>query len=153
MRGLCLAAGAVAALAAYPVETQAADLGTLRAHLFYTGTGRLSKDILSDKTFQGWNTIIGEGSAEEPANDLVVTAELRSRKGKENVDTPVEIVVRGRGDRVLARRRFTGALTSAQGRTVLPVFVPDVGCAGALNITATFGKQRKTARVELNCGE
>ncbi|HEX9963625.1 MAG TPA: hypothetical protein VGB04_01425 [Allosphingosinicella sp.] len=49
-------------------------------HLFYENTGRLSKDISPPVEFTGWNTVIGEGSAEDAADDLLVTVEVRGRR-------------------------------------------------------------------------
>jgi len=126
-------------------------LGQIKAQLYYEGTGRLSPDILTAKDFALWNTIIGEGSAEEIANDLFVSVELASN-GQRNLATPLRITVRGRG-RVLAERTFTGILTSKGGRISKGLYLRDAGCAGPVTIEARFGDQRRTASLDLACGE
>ena len=159
-RGLHAAAAAAVMLAS--VTANAAEIGRIRAHLVYEETGRLSPDILSQPDFLAWNTIIGEGSAEEIANDLLVLVEvIGSTGGEENIDGPLEISVR-RGEGLTvgrpsgnanARRRFDSLLTSDQGRVWKALFLPDVGCAGRLEIAATIGRSTRRATLDLVCGD
>lgn len=145
-----------------PAAAQAAEIGRIRAHLVYEETGRLSPDILSQPDFIAWNTIIGEGSAEENANDLLVLVEvIGATGGEENIDGPLEIRVR-RGEGLTvgrpsgnanARRRFDSMLTSERGRVWKALFLPDVGCAGRLEIAATIGRSTRRATLDLVCGE
>jgi hypothetical protein len=140
----------VALLAAQPA---AATLGDIRMHLFYQETGRLSPDISPPNDFTGWNTVIGEGSAEEAADDLLVVAEVRTT-GEQNVETPLRIVARGGpGNRVLAQRSWTGLLTSTQGRAYLPLYVPGASCAGEIRVTVTLGRATRSETLTLACGE
>ena len=54
-------------------------LGKSEAHLYYTGTGELSADLLAgDEPFSGWNTVIGEGPSGGAADDMLVVATLVS---------------------------------------------------------------------------
>ena len=157
--GWCAAAATAALL--LPAAADAAEIGRIRAHLVYEETGRLSPDILSEPGFIAWNTISGEGSAEEIANDLLVMVEVIGSGGEENIDQPLEIRVRaGEGLTVgrpigspNARRRFDSLLTSEQGRAWKALYLPDVGCAGRLEISATIGRSSRRETIDLVCGE
>lgn len=72
----------LAAMLAAPQAGSAPTVGAFRMQLFYEDSGRLSKDISPPVEFTGWNTIIGEGSAEEAASDLLVTVEVRGPPGE-----------------------------------------------------------------------
>ena len=133
------------------LQASGPTLGDIRMHLFYQGSGRLSADVSPPADFAGWNTVIGEGSAEEPATDLLVVAELRA-SGEQNVTTPLRVTVQS-GRRVLATRTFNGTLTSEAGRAYLPVWLRDVTCAGEIRVEVTFGRQRRSERLTLSCGE
>lgn len=131
----------------------AASLTDIRMHLFYEGTGRLSSDLTEQPGgFAGWNVIIGGGDAEEPANDLLIVAELQ-RPGEEFVRTPLRIVVTDAKGKYLASREFRTFLIPKGGRVSLPVWVPNVGCAGDVKVNVRFGKQIKTETIGLQCGE
>lgn len=142
-----MAAAMMQGAAAAPVT-----LGEIRMHLFYAETGRLSRDISPPNEFAGWNTIIGEGSAEENANDLLVVVELRTR-GEQNFTTPLSVVARDRRGRVLGQRRFAGGLTGENGRAYQALYLADAGCAGPITVTATIGRQTRRETLALNCGE
>ncbi|HEX8622069.1 MAG TPA: hypothetical protein VF718_08860 [Allosphingosinicella sp.] len=126
-------------------------VGKIRMQLFYEDSGRLSADISPPSDFSGWNTVIGEGSAEEPANDLLVTVELVTG-AVESVAEPLTVTVRG-NRKVLGQRRFADVLTSADGRTWKALWLTDVGCAGHVEVTATIGRSTRKAAVSLDCGE
>lgn len=131
------------------------ELVRVEAHLFYKGTGRLSDNLLGRaEPFVGWNTIIGEGSADEIADDLVVEARLASVDGKEKIITgPVALVVRNGKGKLIGSRTWTNVLTSKDGTVVLPLWLNDVGCAGELKVSARYNGQTRTARLALDCGE
>lgn len=119
--------------------------------LYYENSGRLSKDISPPVEFSGWNTIIGEGSAEEAAGDLLVTVEVRGPPG-EFIEQPLTLVARAKG-KVLAQRKFDTLLTTAEGRTWKALWLNDVGCAGRIEVTATIGKSSRKSAISLDCGE
>jgi hypothetical protein len=146
-----LTALAAVAAAATQAAAPAATIGDIRMHLFYQETGRLSPDISPPSEFVGWNTIIGEGSAEESAEDLLIVAELRTL-GEQSLRGPLTITARA-GRRLLAQRRFDSILTSEQGRVFLPLWLKEVGCAGEIRVEVSYGRQRKGEALALNCGE
>lgn len=122
----------------------------IQIHLLYEESGRLSADISADPSFTAFNTIIGEGSAEENANDLLVTAVIEG-PGEHNLATPLILTIRNEQGRVLARRRIAGML--AGERTFRSLAVYDAGCAGTLTVTAQLGASTRSEQVALVCGE
>lgn len=149
-----IASAIVAALALATASEQgsSARIGAVRAQLWYEESGRLSNNIAPPASPTLWNTPIGEGDAQESANDMLVTVEVLAR-GRQNVETPLRIEVRGRGGRMLAQRQVPSMLTSEQGRTVQALWVPNVGCAGPVQVTARLGRLSRSARIDFNCGE
>ncbi|HEX8512113.1 MAG TPA: hypothetical protein VF688_03305 [Allosphingosinicella sp.] len=141
----------LAAMLAPPTAPPAPKVGAFRMQLFYESSGRLSKDISPPVEFTGWNTIIGEGSAEEGANDLLVSVEVRGPAG-EFIEQPLTLVARA-GGKVLAQRRFEGLLTNVEGRTWKALWLNDVGCAGTIEVTATIGRSTRKSEISLDCGE
>jgi hypothetical protein len=141
----------LAAMLAVPAAAPEPRVGAFRMQLFYENSGRLSKDISPPVEFTGWNTIIGEGSAEEAANDLMVSVEVRGPPG-EFIEQPLTLVARAKG-KVLARRSFDGLLTNVQGRTWRALWLNDVGCAGRIEVTATIGRSTRKSELSLDCGE
>lgn len=136
---------AAAALAAQTPAPVAAELGNIRMHLFYRGSGELSENIAPPAQFAGWNTLF-------EADDMVVVAELRTT-GQQNIDRPLRIVARGQGNRVLGQRSYRSILTSSEGRAYLPLYLNDVACAGNVQVTVTFGRQIRTETLTFECGE
>lgn len=138
-------------LLATPAATSSApSVGAIRMQLFYEETGRLSKNIAPPAEFTGWNTIIGEGSAEEAANDLLVTVEVRGAPGE---DVGQLHVVARSGKKVVAQRRFDNLLTTVQGRTWKALWLSNVGCAGRIEVTAAIGRSTRKSAIDLDCGE
>lgn len=135
-----------------PAPVPPSELGEIRMHLFYEATGRLSRDISPPNEFSGWNTIIGEGSAEEYADDLLVVVEIRA-SGHHFLETPLRIVARGRNNRIIAQRRFASTLTSGAGRAYRPLWLNGVGCEGRIVVTASYGSRSRSETLSLDCGE
>ena len=143
----------VASLTLLAAASQATPtLTDIRMHLFYEATGRLSPDLTQQTDFAGWNVIIGEGSAEEPANDLLVVAELKT-SDEEFVRTPLRIFVTDAKGKTLASREYRTFLIPKGGRAYLPVWVKNAGCAGTVKVNVRFGNQRRLETLELECGE
>lgn len=127
-------------------------LGKPQVRLWYQETGRLSDDIAPPRDFVLWNTIIGEGEAEEAADDALFTIEVRTQ-GQQFVRRPLTLsAVDGRG-KVLARRTYKSVLTSDAGKVVLPLWVRDVGCAGTVVFSAGIGVEQQSFTLEFACGE
>lgn len=129
-----------------------ARLTDIRMHLFYEETGRLSPDISPPRQFSAWNTVIGGGEAEEPANDLLVVVELEA-DGERFESSPLRITARNERGRVLGDRRFDSLYTSPAGRAYRPLWLRDATCAGIVTVTATLGDQAQSETLTLHCGE
>ena len=144
--------GLILALAAAAAQPATGELGEIRMHLFYTYSGQLSDDVSPPRAFAGWNTVIGEGDALEPADDLLVAVEVRT-DGHQFVEGPLHVTAHGRDGRLIAERRLEAVLTSDGGSSFTGLWLNDVGCEGEIRVTATFAEQARTETLELNCGE
>ena len=122
----------------------------IQARLLYEQSGALSVDISDNPDFTAWNTIIGEGSASENANDLLVTAVIRG-PGEHNLDAPLTITARDEDGKVLATRTVKTIL--AETTTYLSMVVYDAGCAGTMRLEARLGQSVRREEISLDCGE
>lgn len=136
------------------------EMGDIQARLFYSETGRLSDDLLArKKPFVFWNTIIGEGDAEENADDLFVSIALSVGKfgtpeeNEQNLDAPLTITATDEKGKVLGLRTARNLLTGRRGSTTVGLWLSDVTCAGAVTIQARYADQVKTAVLKMACGE
>lgn len=146
-----------AVMAGQPVTPQL-KITAIEARLFYGYSGRLSDDLLKrDPAFAGWNTIIGEGAADEPADDLLVSVRVEplvKPAGNEGIFSDQSVVVTATANgKVIAKRTFTGTLTNEAGVSWKGLYLRDIGCAGTLKIEAVAGSQRKVASLQFDCGE
>ncbi len=149
---LALATGLSASALAAPQN--GVTIGGLRAHLFYERSGVLSDDVLArDPPFSGWNTVIGEGDAGEPAENLLVIARLDNPGAEAFLDEKVTIRVSGEKGKKLKERVFSGVLLAERGTVHLPMWIDDAGCLGAVTITVTFRRQSASKPLQLMCGE
>jgi hypothetical protein len=120
--------------------------------LWYEETGRLSNNILETDEFYLWNTIIGEGSAEEQANDTLFTIDLRS-DGEQFIDQGLTLTAINSEGAVIAQRTYDSVLTGTNGKMTAALWVQNVGCAGTVIFKATFGQATRTASLDFDCGE
>ncbi len=148
------------ALALFAAAAAHVELGDIQARLFYSETGRLSDDLLArKKPFALWNTVIGEGDAEENADDLLVSVTLNAGKfgtpeeNEQNVDGPLTIKATDEKGKVLGTRTFKNMLTGVGGSITLALWLNDVTCAGKVTVQARFAGQLKSAVLEMYCGE
>lgn len=152
-RLLILSAGLL--LAAPASAADGVTLGKLTAQLYYKDSGTLSKDILNRKpAFSGWNTGAGEGDAEEPAEDLLVSVTL-ANPGDDGVflDETLELWATNAKGKEIARRKFTGILVPYKGNVSNPLWLQDIQCVGLLVLHAKFRGKETKAQVSLDCGE
>lgn len=153
MRGTIAAALGAAAMtaAAWGAGAPPVKIEAVRLQLFYATTGTLSDDM--SKTPDGWwNTTIGEGAAKEPADDMLVSVVLSSVNDEEVVTAPITLIARGDKNKVLGKRVFRGAFLKHH-RVVLPLLLTGIPCAGAMTVEASYAGQKKSAKVNMACGE
>jgi hypothetical protein len=149
---LALVAGATGPARAAPDD--GVSIKGLRAHLFFERSGTLSKDLIArDPPFSGWNTVIGEGEANEPADNLLVVASLDNPGEEAFLDEKATIRVTGEKNKRLKERVFRGLLLGEHGKLHLPMWIDNAGCLGSITISVTFRKQSLSKSLQLMCGE
>lgn len=155
---MLLLASAAFAQAGGPASS--VTMGDVEVRLFYKETGRLSDNVLGrKKDFTFHNTVIGEGDAEESADDVLVSVAMSAGKfgtpedNHKFVNSPVELVARDRTGRILGRRKHDSVLTSYAGKDVKVLWLNDVTCTGEVTITALYAGKSKSTKVVMGCGE
>lgn len=143
-----------AGLAASAASAQAVEarIDAIAVQLVYQTSGTLSDDIAPPARFVAWNTVIGEGDAREPANDIVVSVRLSIPQAQGNGDVPLAITVRKAGGKTIAHRRIATQFFD-KGSSVHTLHVQSATCLGRLTVEARLGTQAKSAQVALMCGE
>ena len=105
----------------------------------------------SSAGFHGWNTVIGEGSADEPANNMLVVVHLQSN-GHHFIQKPLKIEVFG-NNKLITQEKQSALLTDAKGRVAVPVWVKDMGCAGNVIIRVDLAGSIVEESLSFDCGE
>lgn len=128
-------------------------LKSMSAMLFYTNTGKFSQNILDNPNFSLWNTIIGEGSAEEPSSETLVLIEVVG-DGSPDVSSSDKLTVttQVRGMPPI-KRRVGNFLFSRAGTHFEAIWLYDTGC-GVTTISAQLnGEPPITKTLDFECGE
>jgi hypothetical protein len=128
------------------------SLAQIRAQLLYETSGTLSKDLLAEPNFVGWNLVASGDEGREAANDLLVSVVLHSVASEAEINLPLTVTAKTLKGKVLGRRTYRLVVTT-KGRVTGFLFLPDATCAGGIVIEAVYGKQRKSAEIDLDCGE
>ncbi|MEP0190556.1 MAG: hypothetical protein ABJP70_08035 [Erythrobacter sp.] len=146
-----------AAFAAFGIAASAqANEGNPRitditAHMFYEQSGDISEDITSEPDFTGWNVVIGEGSASENVNDVMVMVLIEADE-EVYAEAVLSITVRaGENNEVVAQRSIDGLLLDE--KTHRAIMIDDAGCMGEITIEAKFGSSVRKETIRLECGE
>lgn len=127
-------------------------LEAIEARLIYQTSGALSENVAPPSDFALWNTVIGEGSAAEPATDFLVQVRLATTTEQANATDSLIVTVRDAQGKVMASRRFEHVFLD-EHRAIVSLQVTDATCAGPVTIEARFGRQTRTARIDFACGE
>jgi hypothetical protein len=122
----------------------------VEARLLYEKSGTLSEDITDNPNFWGFNVIIGEGSAKENANDLLVTAVIVG-PGQHNLRSPLKLIARDESGKLISTRTIEDILV--EPKTYRSMLLHEVGCVGTISLTAQLGQSVRTEEVQLGCGE
>jgi hypothetical protein len=133
-------------------QSTAVTIDDIQVHLFLEISGALSKNVAPPAAPALWNTIIGEGDAEEPANDFLVVVHLSGAPGKFVKQSLIVTVGRAGEKKPISERRFETLLFGPEGKLTKPVFVTNATCA-PVRITASTGSIRKSTNVDFRCGE
>jgi hypothetical protein len=124
----------------------------IHAQFFYENSGTLSENVAPPAKFDIWNTVIAEGSAKEPATDVLVSVVLKVPGDAEvSIHGPLTLTVRA-GKTILAQRSFREMLLE-RGTVTKGVWLRDGACKGKVTIEAAIGATHKTVPVIFGCGE
>jgi hypothetical protein len=133
-----------------PAHDKDFRVSDLRAQFLYERSGTLSVDITDNPRFNVFNSVIGEGSAAEPASDLLVSAVVTG-PDERILTVPLVITVRNEKGKLVASRTITRIL--AGKAYVRSILLKDVGCAGPLGLEARLGKSVRREKINMLCGE
>ena len=126
------------------------QIADIEMRFLYERSGTLSDDITAIKDFTAWNTLIGEGSAKEPASDVLVAVRMTAFGEVHD-------------ERTLTIRAFDSDRNPLAERTINGVGIKDSGyahmlleqstCEGEIILEAAIGDQTMSEKIELFCGE
>jgi hypothetical protein len=119
-----------AAVAASAVSTalaaEAPKIATIRAQLYFEGSGKFSDDVLESGEPTLWNTIIGEGGAGAPSNFTLVTVEVQ---GKDVAVARSKCrSARGYKRKIVGQRTIDVSLYDEKTKFFAPLWLYDTGC-------------------------
>ena len=135
-----------------PAQSPQPAVADIKAYLIYESSGTLSDNIAPPVKFHGWNTLIGEGDARQPANDVLVMAVVSGPRGS-LVPGPLSLTISDRRTkRILVSRTIDNLLFGANGEVTKGVFVPDATCT-PLEIEASIGASRRSTTLDFACAE
>lgn len=138
------------ALLATTQRTRIIWIDHIEMRLLYAYSGTLSEDISKPFEFSAWNTVIGEGEAKEPADDVLVTVHMGSMPTARF--EPVTITAKDGNGKILGKRTTT-AWAGNGGKATASLMLYGVTCAGTLTVTAKMGQSSMTNTANLPCGE
>jgi hypothetical protein len=139
--------------AVYATMPPKAVVDHIEMQLFYIYSGTLSENIAKPSEFTGWNTVIGEGDAKEPADDVLVTVHLQGTS-ESGEFVPVSIIAKNSRGKIIGKRIAEPALADKDGKAVVALMLYDVTCAGTITVTAKMGRALvKKNTASLPCGE
>lgn len=140
--------------AAVAAKKEPVEISAIKGYLFYTDSGKWSENIIDNKQFSLWNTIIGEGSNAGPADRMLVVVALLSQQDTGDLlKKPVHIKV-STAKKILADvEKSAGFFKRKQFN--IPVLIEGVACEPVKVRVEIVGMQ--TAAVEkwipFACGE
>ena len=127
-------------------------LSNPQVRLWYEETGKLSGNIAGPNPVTLWNICIGEGEAEEIANDALFTVDVRP--GEQNASVPLTLAATGPNGKVIASRTYRSILTGESGSATLALWVPEVGCGvGRVVFSARLGGASQSLTLDFDGGE
>lgn len=136
-----LAAGSAAAL----------QVDSIEAKVFLSYSATLSQNVAEGSGVNLWNTVIGEGEINEPANDVLIVVNVSADPGSFDAGT-LTIEVTGHDGKLVASRKIEGLLIGPEGKVSKAVYIEDATC-NELKVKASVGKSEKTVGVPFACGE
>ncbi|MGL4240902.1 MAG: hypothetical protein ACRCTI_07290 [Beijerinckiaceae bacterium] len=147
-------AAALAACAS-PAFAQEIRLGDLRAHLYLERSGKLSDDLLSQKSLKLTDLPRGEGAFGEPANTLILNVTLLGAPNTQpkHASALVNITTTNRtGQRRTETRPLLGFVFGDDGRLNRPIVLDNITCS-KVEIEVKSRGAAKRAELPFTCTE
>lgn len=126
---------------------------SVHPRLFYNHSGTVSP--LITREFALWNTIIGEGAAEEPSNATLVDVIVTGDRGSYTPEARVDLTVtHSRTGKLIAKQSVEVGILSESGKFHAAFWLANTGCE-PLTISAKLQGSRQSleAQVPFACGE
>jgi hypothetical protein len=117
--------------------------------LSYKNTGKLSENILDNPNFILWNTLIGEGSAEGPSTEALLTVELSG-----NVSSTDKLTVTTQAEgKPPVKTQFKNLVFSHEGTNVERIWLHDTACS-VITISVQLNDDPSVKKsLNFECGE
>ena len=131
--------------------TNSLRIRDVEARLYYHDTGTLSEPVTPQTAL--WNTIIGEGDAQEPSTSTLVDVIVEGEAGTFEVGSRVQLIVKNSStDEVIAELGKDVGVLSDAGLSHIAFWLPNTGCE-PLRIIASTGATSMEIHVPFECGE
>jgi hypothetical protein len=139
-----------------PQAAQPYKITDVRAHLFYSGEGTFSGNLIGSEGIHDlWNTIIGKGGAGGASSTTLIVVEVSGKPRSYGGKSAVELIVHG-STKEIFRRTQQLAVLSDKGKAYVGFWLYDTGC-DPLRVSATLvGVSKSTSstiEIPFRCGE
>lgn len=153
--------GCLSSTASSQSQSPSFRITSIKAMLFFEQTATFSKDVLADRNFVFWNTIIGEGDAGSPSSSTLVLVEVGGKAGSYEPTRKIEFVAtytpNGRNVREITVRRTTEInILSENGKFFAPFWLYDTGCSPVRLSARIVGQAQPSLMkkiINFECGE
>lgn len=125
------------------------------AYLYYNLTNDFSENVIDNKKFTLWNTVIGEGSAKGPSNATLVMVKVQGEPGSYAADRKVELTATAGGKTILKRETGISVLGQS-GVSTCAFWLYDTGCVSVTLSARITGQSKPSAMkktIDFHCGE
>lgn len=146
---LCIAAPLTAR-----AESALYKIASVKAYLFYNHSGSFSENVIDNPDFVFWNTIIGEGSAKEPSEAVLVDVVIEGPPGSYEPRS-VELSATDASGSILKKSLDIGIL-SDKGEYHAGFWLYETGCVPVrltVKILGQSGEVKIIKEIPFACGE
>lgn len=143
-----------AAPVAEAAESESYKIASVNAYLFYNHSGSFSENVIDNPDFVFWNAIIGEGSAKEPSDAVLVDVEIEGSAGSyESRNIQLEVSEAGQ---VVLKKSLDIGILSDEGRYHAGFWLYETGCAPVKLTVKILGQEEEVKiikEIPFACGE
>ncbi len=139
---------------------------SMKGYLYYNqnnigekSVGTLSENIIDNKDFALWNTIIGEGSAKGSSKNTLIVVEIVNNPNQISVNGYIRLIVKNDKNKILFSQTQDYSILEKGNVFKSPFLLYNTGC-GYLNLVAELldSSSKKVIstlkkRIEFECGE